>query len=485
MGLDDCCGYCERYREGAITPHRRMEIETWRQDVNQHHHTGTGNYTMRKSVTVPIDFRYSPPGYPADEPGFRRIKVKGDLKKDLKKLNLERDYQRNGGFRGKYKTRQIQNGGDVEFSRLASDVAAMSMDYDDERRQVTPSSVRDLPSTWKRSWPGGGATSTASPRVKSGHASPRIKSGRASAYRVVVNVNTKNSNYEGNSSGNSKQKLNRNDTKMTSFSSRGSTNSLGSDSDQNDYRTCSNDLLNVISIDDFRMRHKRLHQQPIREDSTGSLGSETRSSGQQGHYPSRSIATGSYRPGSSSAHAQTQRRHLASDSGRGVGSPSEDMYGYYDNDDEMGPSETVARAFQSILCGSNMATNSHAHRGLYKYHQPRASRDHPPQGQQQPAANNNTSTRPQNKESKRFRKLNRALHDWIENEIVIPHQNTRGWYLSSSGSYHASQSTPTSSSQGQGHGRSGGGRGGQSEADNGGGGYLDMVQEMDENQAAQ
>ena len=29
VGLDDCCGYCERYREGAITPHRRMEIGTY------------------------------------------------------------------------------------------------------------------------------------------------------------------------------------------------------------------------------------------------------------------------------------------------------------------------------------------------------------------------------------------------------------------------------------------------------------------------
>ena len=343
----------------------------------------------------------------------------------------------------------------VDFQRLTTDVAAMSMDYDTERRHVTPSNVDELPSTWKQNWPD---------RVTS-PASPRLKSGRG-GYRVVGTVYNKRKLVDAKQAGNeNKQKLNRNDTKMTSVSSRGSTNSLNSESanDKNEYRTCSNDLLNVISIDDFRMRHKTF-QQPIREDSEASLlessqkGSETRSAGGQG-YPSRSVAAGSYRPGSTA-----QRRHLQSDNGRQMTSPSESGYDsqlqtmyYYD---EYGPNETVNKAFDSILCGDNAATNSHAHRGLFKYE----SRPKEPAG------------RP--KESKRFRRLNRALHDWIENEIVIPHQATRGWYLSSSGSYHAAQSPTTTTTTSQGHRRSTLRSEGQSDQDNGG--FLGMVQEMDE-----
>ena len=442
MSLDDCCGYCEKYREGAITPQKRMEIESWRQAVNHSKYDGS----MKKSITIPIDFRYSPPGYPADEPGFRRIKVTGDLKKNLRKMNLERSNQRQGGLR---KNKPV-NG--VDFQRLTTDVAAMSMDYDSERRHVTPSNVEELPSTWKQNWSdrvAGGATSPASPRVKSGR-----------GYRMVGTVYNKRKSVE---AANDKQKLNRNDTKMASVSSRGSTNSLTSESasDKNEYRTCSNDLLNVISIDDFRMRHKTF-QPPITEDSEMSLldssqkALETRSVRGQG-YPSRSVAAGSYRPGSNA-----QGRHLQSDNGQQMASPTESGYDsqlqnmyYYD---EYGPNETVNKAFDSILCGDNAATNSHAHRGLFKYE----SRAKEPAG------------RP--KESKRFRRLNRALHDWIENEIVIPHQATRGWYLSSSGSYHATQSPTTTTSRG--HRRSTLRSEGQSDQDNGG--FLGMVQEMDE-----
>ena len=425
-----------------------MEIESWRQAVNYSKYDGS----MKKSITIPIDFRYSPPGYPADEPGFRRIKVTGELKKNLRKMKLERANQHQGEFRKN--VRKSVNG--VDFQRLTTDVAAMSMDYDAERRHVTPSNVEELSSTWKQNWPErveGGCTSPASPRLKSGR-----------GYRMVGTVYNKKKISEVKQPVNDKEKLNRNDTKMTSVSSRGSTNSLTSEStsDKNEYRTCSNDLLNVISIDDFRMRHKTF-QQPIREDSETSLlggsqkASETRSARGQG-YPSRSVAAGSYRPGSTN-----QRRHLQSDNGRQMASPTESGYDsqlqnmyYYD---EYGANETVNKAFDSILCGDNAATNSHAHRGLFKYE----SRAKEPAG------------RP--KESKRFRRLNRALHDWIENEIVIPHQATRGWYLSSSGSYHATQS-PTNTTTSQGHRRSTLRSEGQSDQDNGG--FLGMVQEMDE-----
>ena len=443
MALDDCCGYCEKYREGAITPQKRMEIEIWRQAVNHSKYDGS----MKKSITIPIDFRYSLPGYPADEPGFRRIKVTGDLKKNLRKLNLEQQ----GGLREN--ARKPVNG--VDFHRLTTDVASMSMDYDAERRNLTPSNVDELPSTWRQNWPDRvtrGATSPASPRLKSGR-----------GYRVVGTVYNKMKPVDAKQVPNDKQKPNRNDTKTTSVSSRGSTNSLSTESanDKNEYRTCSNDLLNVISIDDFRMRHRKF-QQPIREDSEASLlhssqkGSETRSAGGQG-YPSRSAAAGSYRPSSTA-----QRRHLQSDSARQIASPTESGYDsqlqnmyYYD---QYEPNETVNKAFDSILCGDNAATNSYAHRGLFKYE----SRAKEPAG------------RP--KESKRFRRLNRALHDWIENEIVVPHQATRGWYLSSSGSYHVTQSPTTTTSQG--HRRSTLRSEGQSDQDNGG--FLGMVQEMDE-----
>ena len=252
MALDDCCGYCEKYREGAITPQKRMEIETWRQAVNHSKYDGS----MKKSITIPIDFRYSPPGYPADEPGFRRIKVTGDLKKNLRKLNLEHQ----GGLRKN--ARKPVNG--VDFHRLTTDVASMSMDYGAERRHLTPSNVDELPSTWRQNWSDrvtGGATSPASPRLKSGR-----------GYRVVGTVHNKIKLMDEKQAVNDKQKLNRNDTKTSSVSSRGSTNSLSTESanDKNEYRTCSNDLLNVISIDDFRMRHKKFHQ-PIREDSEASL----------------------------------------------------------------------------------------------------------------------------------------------------------------------------------------------------------------------
>ena len=287
----------------------------------------------------------------------------------------------------------------VDFHRLTTDVASMSMDYDAERRHLTPSNVDELPSTWRQNWPDrvtGGATCT-SP------ASPRFKSGRG--YRVVGTVYNKVKGVDTKQATNDKQNLNRNDTKTTCVSSsRGSTNSLSTEgvNDKNEYRTCSNDLLNVISIDDFRMRHKKF-KQPIREDSEASLvhssqkGSETRSAGGQG-YPSRSAAAGSYRPSSTAA----QRRHLHSDSGRQVASPTESGYDsqlqnmyYYD---EYGPNETVNKAFDSILCGdNNAATNSYAHRGLFKY-ESRAKE---------------SAGRP--KESKRFRRLNRGA-SWLDRE---------------------------------------------------------------------
>ena len=261
---------------------------------------------MKKSITIPIDFRYSPPGYPADEPGFRRIKVTGDLKKDLHKLNLERPGQ-HAEFRITRKS-----GKSVNFFRLTSDLASMSMDYDSERRHVTPANADDLPSTWKQNWSDrvGGATSPASPRVKSGR-----------RYRVVTTTYDKKDIPSGNIAV-SKQKGNRKNTKISTFNSRQSSkdstySTAGGTppvNDKNEYRTCSNDLLNVISIDDFRMRHKK-YQKPSREDSSGSLVDRTQTgAGSRGHDqcdPSRSVATGGYRPNSTS-----QRRHLQSDSAR-------------------------------------------------------------------------------------------------------------------------------------------------------------------------
>ncbi len=48
---------------------------------------------MRRAVRVPEDFRYSPPGSPDEEPGFRRVRVAGDLKRDLRRLNIGEDQQ--------------------------------------------------------------------------------------------------------------------------------------------------------------------------------------------------------------------------------------------------------------------------------------------------------------------------------------------------------------------------------------------------------
>ena len=446
LALDDCCGYCEKYREGAITPQKRMEIDTWRQVVHNSNNNQYGN--MKKSITIPINFRYSPPGYP-DEPGFRKIKVTGDLKKDLRKLNLELPRQHAGGKSGK----------SVNFFRLTSDLASMSMDYDSERRHVTSVNAEELPSTWKqnRSDRVGGATSPSSPRIKSGR-----------GYRVVGTVYNKKDIQRGNVPP-TKQKLNRNDTKISHFNSQDSskdsnystTDGAPGANGKNEYRTCSNDLLNVISIDDFRMRHKR-YQKPIREDSRGSLVdgnqtvAESRAKGQGQGDPSSSVATGGNKSNSTG-----QRGRLQSDSARRIMSPTESGYDYQLGEmyyyDDYGPNETVNKAFNSILCGDNAATNSHAHRGLFKYE----SRSKELQG------------RP--KESKRFRRLNRTLHDWIENEIVIPHQNSRGWYLSSSGSYHVSQSPTTTQSQSRSMLRS------EGQGDQASGAFLGMLMEIDEN----
>ncbi len=82
-----------------------------------------------KRIAIPEDFHYSPPGYPDADPGFRRIRVTGDLRHDLRKFDLQRAKQ-HGGITQFYYNRFSKRAGtfdeyrgtlDSEFSRRTTD----------------------------------------------------------------------------------------------------------------------------------------------------------------------------------------------------------------------------------------------------------------------------------------------------------------------------------------------------------------------------
>ena len=77
---DDCCGYCELYCNDKITDIKRREIEAWRQDIHHIMDETKPRKTHKTLDKQKLKFlKYQPLGSPDKEPGFRRIKTPRDL----------------------------------------------------------------------------------------------------------------------------------------------------------------------------------------------------------------------------------------------------------------------------------------------------------------------------------------------------------------------------------------------------------------------
>ena len=77
---EDCCGYCERYCEGKITPDRHREIEAWTKRVNlsmQERHQSTA---VQRGPCRYLTY-YRPPGTAAGGKGFRLVPTPDVLQK--------------------------------------------------------------------------------------------------------------------------------------------------------------------------------------------------------------------------------------------------------------------------------------------------------------------------------------------------------------------------------------------------------------------
>ncbi|KAK2161208.1 hypothetical protein LSH36_120g15031 [Paralvinella palmiformis] len=78
---DDCCRYCERYCDDKITEIKRREIEAWRHDVPETMDRNVPKNARRKARPRLKFMRREPPGLPDSEPGFRRIRTPKELRK--------------------------------------------------------------------------------------------------------------------------------------------------------------------------------------------------------------------------------------------------------------------------------------------------------------------------------------------------------------------------------------------------------------------
>ena len=79
---DDCCNYCEVYRDGALPQSKQHEIDVWRREVNltllqQHARARSASLSTARQASSSLRYvkqNYTAPGTPDTEPGFRRVK---------------------------------------------------------------------------------------------------------------------------------------------------------------------------------------------------------------------------------------------------------------------------------------------------------------------------------------------------------------------------------------------------------------------------
>ena len=88
---DDCCRYCELYRDGTMTQSKQHEIDVWRRQVNQtllQQHFRARSTTSKQASLRNIKHLYTAPGIPDTEPGFRRVKDLNHIKDDRPKRSV-------------------------------------------------------------------------------------------------------------------------------------------------------------------------------------------------------------------------------------------------------------------------------------------------------------------------------------------------------------------------------------------------------------
>ncbi len=341
VAFDDCCDYCDIYRDGAITPLKRMEINSWRHNVNYLSQAKRAASVMsRRSQNTFSSYHYSPPGSPDVDPGFRRIKVPSNMQREIGEKRLEYDRQQ-----GNRKARH------VDVFKLTADMASVSVDYSSERMRVTPATVDDLPATWKQNW--------------------RERLTAYPGYKVEPSISAST-----NASNNRKEKVAK--RKKGTLGSAKSSKSVGKDDKKPEYRTCSNDLLNVLSIDDYAIRHKDKGRIGDLEE-LGPSESSPESLAQGNHVNAYNPTSADGIPGHLDEKYKPNRKLSPSESG-------------YNSEHEAAINNYNVSSFH--LESNNMDMS-------YK----------------------NSQTKP--KTSRRFHRMNKALHNWIETEIIIPQSDPR------------------------------------------------------------
>ena len=103
---EDCCNYCECHPEETMSESQTSRIDTWRRDVNKERSVMVMTPTGKKKKKL-LFLKYTAPGTPDTEPGFRRMtiprhsrtsrsdtkghQVKGQLRDDLDMASLSAD----------------------------------------------------------------------------------------------------------------------------------------------------------------------------------------------------------------------------------------------------------------------------------------------------------------------------------------------------------------------------------------------------------
>ncbi len=341
VAFDDCCDYCDVYRDGAITPLKRMEINSWRYNVNYLSQAKRAASAMsRRSQNTFSSYHYSPPGSPDVDPGFRRIKVPSNMQREIGEKRLEYDRQQ-GNRKPKH----------VDVFKLTADMASVSVDYSSERMRVTPATVDDLPSTWKQNW--------------------RERLTAYPGYKVEPSISAST-----NASNKRKEKVVK--RKKGILGSAKSGRSDGKDDKKPEYRTCSNDLLNVLSIDDYAIRHK----------DKGRIGDlEELGPSQNSH---EGLGHGTY---------FEHRNQTSQDD------TAENSDGKYMQKRKLSPSESGYNSEHEAVINNYNVSSFHL------------------EPNDMDMCHKNGHTKP--KTSRRFQRMNKALHNWIETEIIIPQSDPR------------------------------------------------------------
>lgn len=192
LSPENCCTYCEKHHEGVMTESKKFHIEEWRQNVHKSRKVLEKPKSPKKKR---IKLRFLKPGV-EEEPGFRRVRTPKEM--------------RSAGYANKRR-----NDWSVNVMALSSDFNRISVESFSSRTEMLRSRM-----------PGSAGPAISVSTIPN-------QSGTKSNMSAKNDVNAGNSRAQSSAA-----------------------NVITSESLQSEFkRSCSNTLLNCLTIDDYKARY--------------------------------------------------------------------------------------------------------------------------------------------------------------------------------------------------------------------------------------